>query len=162
MEFVFGGLAPMSIAGLNDYAINRLFMTEIGFRRVLKNGWAIPFSAGLGVFHNNPDGDGGNQNDVGVSATVGVRKTFRGWRRINPYVGGAFNLHYVDPTGDNNWNVGFGIGPVVGIEYFVGNRVSLLLQGQANLGVQIFDGLVQVSAATTISAGGQMGLLFYF
>jgi hypothetical protein len=166
MQFTFGGLAPMSIGGINDYGINRLFMTELGFRRVFRNGWTLPFSIGAGVFHHNPEDQEGidtpNQNDVGLAATVGILKSFRVWRRIAPYGGGQFHLHYLDPTGDNNWNVGLGIGPVLGIEYYVGDRVSLLLQGQAILGFQIFDGLLQVSAATQISAGGQTGLVFYF
>ena len=161
MSFVFGGLAPLSIAGTSDFNVNRLVFTEIGMRRVLDNGWAIPFSVGAGVFHHNPD-EGGNQNDVGLSAAVGVRKAFRVWRRIAPYVGGDFRLSYLDPTGDNNWLVGIGLGPNLGIEYYVGDRVSLLLQADATLGFGVFDGLVQVSVATQISAGGQTSLVFYF
>ena len=161
MQFVFGGLAPMSIAGVNRFAVNRLLFSEIGVRRVFKR-VVLPFSVGLGVFHQNPDGSAGNQNDFGLSASMGVLVPFRVWRRIAPYVGGSFHIRYLDPTGDNNWLVGFSIGPLLGIEYYVAHRVSLLLQANATLGINIFDSLTQIGANTNISAGGQMGLVFYF
>lgn len=161
MQFTFGGLAPLSIAGVRDHGVNRLLLTELGFRRVTKN-LIIPFSLGAGVFHHNPDGDPGTQNDAGVAATFGVLKPFRVWRRIAPYVGGMLHVHYLDPTGVNNWLVNFAIGPVIGTEFFIGDRVSLLFQGQFDLGINVFDGLTQVRAATSIAAGGQTGLVFYF
>jgi len=161
MQFTFGGLAPLSIAGINDYGVNRLLFTELGFRRVFKR-VILPFSVGAGVFHHNPDGAGGSQNDAGLAATVGVLVPFRVWRRISPYAGGQFHLHYLDPTGDNNWLVNVALGPVLGIEFYIAHRVSLLFQGQALVGINIFDGLTQVAAATSIMAGGQTGLIFYF
>jgi hypothetical protein len=161
MEFVFGGLGPLSVAGISDHGVNRLLFSQIGFRRQFKR-VAIPFGIGAGVFNHNPDGSAGTQNDAGLSASVGVRVGFRPWRRIAPYWGGSLVFAYLDPTGDNNWLVQLGLGPVIGIEYYIAHRVSLLLQAQATVGVNIFDGLTQVSAATAISAGGQLGLLFYF
>jgi hypothetical protein len=163
MQFTFGGLAPMSIAGIDNHGVNRLLFSELGFRRVLRNGWVLPFSIGAGLFHHNPDADGAaTQNDVGLSASIGIRKWFRTWRRIAPFAGADFHLRYLDPSGDNNWLVGIGLGPTLGIEYFVGDRVSLLMQGDATLGFNVFDGLLQVSLATAVSFGGQMGLAFYF
>ena len=161
MQFTFGGLAPMSIAGLRDFGSNRLMFTELGFRRVLSEQWVLPFSIGAGVFHHNPDA-GDSQNDVGLAASVGVQRYFRVWRRIAPYVGGRFRLDYTEPNGRANWRVGFGLGPMLGIEYFVGDRVSLSLQGEALVGIYTFRGLLQVEAATRVDAGGQMGLTFYF
>lgn len=161
MQFTFGGLAPLSVGGINDYGVNRLLFTELGFRRVFKR-IIVPFSIGAGVFHHNPDGDGGTQNDAGLAATVGVLFPFRVWRRISPYAGGQFHLHYLDPTGDNNWLVNVALGPVLGIEFYIAHRVSLLFQGQAMVGINIFDGLTQVAAGTSLMAGGQTGLIFYF
>ncbi len=161
MQFTFGGLAPMSIAGIDTLGVNRLLFSELGFRRVLGNGWVVPFSIGAGVFHHNPE-MGPSQNDVGLSGSVGIKKWFRQWRRIAPFAGGDFRISYLDPTGDNNWLVGIGLGPNLGIEYFVGDRVSLVLQGDANIAINVFDGLVQVDFGTAVSFGGQMGLAFYF
>lgn len=160
MQFTFGGLAPLSVGGIGDFGVNRLLITELGFRRVLDK-VIIPFSIGAGVFHHNPDG-AGKQNDAGLAATVGVLVPFRVWRRISPYAGGQFHLHYLDPTGNNNWLVNVSLGPVLGIEVYVHDRISLLFQGMATLGINVFDGLTQVSAATALMAGGNSGLVFYF
>lgn len=160
MQFTFGGLAPLSIAGINDLGVGRLLFSEIGFRRVTQN-LIIPFSIGAGVFHHAVDG-GSKQNDFGLAASVGVLKPFRVWRRISPYVGGTFHLHYVDPTGPDNWLVNVSIGPTIGTEFYIGHRVSLLFQADARLGINAFDGATQVSAATSLTAGGQTGLVFYF
>jgi hypothetical protein len=161
MQFTFGGLAPLSIAGIRDHGVNRLLITELGFRRVTEN-FIIPFSVGAGVFHHNPDGEPGTQNDAGIGASVGLLKPFRVWRRISPYAGGILRFAYLDPTGDNNWLVQLAIAGVIGTEFYVGDRVSLLFQGQLEVGANIFDGLTQVRAATSISAGGQTGIVFYF
>lgn len=163
MQFTFGGLAPLTVAGLRDFGVNRLTFTELGFRRVLSDEWVLPFSIGAGVFHHNPDDSGSeSQNDVGLAASVGVQRYFRVWRRIAPYAGGRFRLDYAEPNGRANWRVGFGFGPALGIEYFVGDRVSLSLQGEALVGISTFAGLLQVEVATRVTAGGQMGLTFYF
>lgn len=161
MQFVFGGLAPMSFGGLRDFGVNRLTFTEIGFRRVLNNNWMVPFSVGAGIFAHSPS-EGSSQNDVGLATSVGVQRYFRVWRRIAPFAGGRFGLHYTEPNGRANWMVGVRLGPVLGIEYFVGHRVSLSLQGNALLGVGIFSGLLQIEVATQLDAGGQTGLTFYF
>jgi hypothetical protein len=146
---------------MDNHAINRLLFTELGFRRVFDNGWVVPFSIGAGIFHHNPD-TGGSQNDVGLAFTVGVLRYFRTWRRIAPHGGGNVRLHYLDPTGSANWRINLIFSGLLGIEYFVGDRVSLLLQGEVGIGVSILDQLQQVRAATQVPAGGQMGLVFYF
>ena len=161
MQFTFGGLAPMSIGGLREFAINRLAFTELGFRRVLSNDWALLFGVGAGLFRHNPD-SGDTQNDVGLAASYGFQKWFRVWRRIAPYAGGRIRIGYAEPEGRANWNVALGLGPMLGVEYFVGHRVSLSLQGDAQLRFGIFHGLLQTELATGIDAGGQMGLTFYF
>jgi hypothetical protein len=161
MQFTFGGLAPMSVAGVRDLGINRLVFTELGFRRVLSEQWVLPFSIGAGVYHHNPD-SGDTQNDVGFAASVGVQRYFRVWRRIAPYAGGRIRFDYAEPNGRANWRVGFGLGPALGIEYFVGDRVSLTLQGEALVGIGSSPGLLQVEWAMRLQAGGQMGLVFYF
>lgn len=160
MQFTFGGLAPLSIAGVRDHGVNRLLLSEIGFRYVAQR-VVIPFSVGAGVFHHNPDA-GGKQNDAGLSASVGVLVPFRVWRRISPYAGGMFHLHYLDPTGDNNWLFNVMVAPVIGTEFYIGDRVSLLFQGQLDIGITVLDSITQVRAATSIAAGGQTGLVFYF
>ena len=161
MQFTFGGLAPMSVAGIDDFTVDRLLFSELGVRRALPRGWAIPFSVGIGVFHQDP-AQGEDETDVGLSASVGFRRSFRVWRRIAPYFGADLRVTYLDPAGTNDWLVGLSLGPNLGIEYFFADRASLLLQGDISVNLNIYDGLVQVRTATQVSGGGQMGLVFYF
>jgi hypothetical protein len=160
MTFTFGGLAPMSIAGINDFAVNRLLFSELGFRAALDR-VVIPFSVGAGFFSHRPSGSTA-LGDVGVGASVAVLADFRRGRRIIPHAGGALHFHYVDPSGRSNYLFNISFGPVIGIEYFFADSVSLLLQGKLNLGFNVLDGLTQIDFGTTIAAGGQMGLTFYF
>lgn len=161
MHFAFGGLAPMSIGGLNDVNAGRLMFTELGVRRAFRNGWALPFSAGVGWFHGNPD-DGESENAAGVSASIGVRKSFRVWRRIAPYTGGDVRVTYADPEGEDNRLVELAFGPNLGIEYFIADRVSLLLQGDLTLALGFSEVGFETDLGTHVSGGGQMGLVFYF
>ena len=52
MQFTFGGLAPLTVAGLRDFGINRLTFTELGFRRVLLVNALVSsaFIAAIGLF----------------------------------------------------------------------------------------------------------------
>jgi hypothetical protein len=161
MSFVFGGLAPMSVAGMVSHTVNRLFFAEVGMRWMLSDRWTLPFSFGLGMFSHNPDG-GNSQNDLGVSFSVGFQRYFRVWRRIAPYFGAKFHMHYVDPSGDRNYLVQIALGPTLGIEYFIGDRVSLQMEYVLLLGVNITDPVTQIGLQTSLSYGGQMGLNFYF
>jgi len=161
MQFTFGGLASLSIAGVDTHGVNRTLFPELGFRKVRSDEWSIPFSIGAGVFHHEPDGSSA-QNDLGIAGSVGAQRYFRVWRRIAPYAGGRFHLHYLDPTGTDNWLVNIAVGPTLGIEYFVGDRVALTLEGDALVGINVFDALLQVDWGTSLAAGGQTGLVFYF
>ena len=160
MSFVFGGLAPMSISGINDFTVNRLLFSELGFRKVLPK-VVIPFSVGAGVFSHRPSGTS-SLGDVGLAASFAVLADFRRGKRVIPHAGAALHLHYVEPSGPSNYLINIALGPVIGIEYFFASRVSLLLQGKLNIGFNILDGLTQVDVATLVAAGGQMGLSFYF
>jgi hypothetical protein len=51
---------------------------------------------------------------------------------------------------------------VLGVEYYIADRVSLLLQGTFQFGVTMTDPVAMVGLASSISGGGQMGLSFYF
>jgi hypothetical protein len=164
--FLFGGLGTMKTGGQADLTVgmNTMF-TEFGVRAVLGS-VIIPFSAGLAIGANVPK-MGDTTTDFGLSATVGVVKTFRVWRRIVPQFGGSFHFHYLDPstpamTPNNNWVVGLSLGPVIGVEYYIADRVSILTQGTFQFGINITDPVAQIGLGTSISGGGQLGLNFYF
>lgn len=162
MTFIFGGLAPLSVAGLGDQSLgDGLMFTEIGVRRVFKR-VVVPFSFGAGVSQRQSTGATKPTVSAGLSASVAVLKGFRVWRRIAPYFGGFLHTHYVDAAGPNNWLVNISVGPILGIEYYLGDRVSLYGQGIVGVGPSLSKTSIQWVAHTAIAAGGQLGLTFYF
>jgi len=162
MTFIFGGLAPLSLGGLGDRKIgDGLLFTEIGVRRVFKR-VVIPFSFGAGISRAQPDGTTAKTTSAGVSASIAVLKGFRVWRRIAPYWGAFFHTHYIHSGGAGNWLLNFSVGPILGIEYFLADRVSLYGQGIFGIGPDITRSTVSVNASSAIAAGGQLGLTFYF
>ena len=162
LVFIFGGLAPLSIAGLNDLPLtSNLIFTEIGLRRVLKKA-TVTFSLGAGVAHTSRSGDTRPQTSAGVSGSLAVVRGFRVWRRIAPYAGGFIHTHYIDATGPDNWLVNFSAGPILGVEYFIADRVGLWGQGVIGVGPTFGKNSIQWVARAAVDAGGHFGLTFYF
>ena len=162
MTFTFGGLGSLTTNGILDQKAGNLLFTEVGFRAVLSS-VTIPFSVGLGLANvTNRIGTTTSNTDIGLSFTGGVLKSFRVWRRIAPYFGGLFHFSYLDPSGDNNWVIGLTLGPVLGIEYYVADRVSVLAQATFQFGVGITDPQATIGVGSAISGGGQLGIVFYF
>jgi hypothetical protein len=164
MSFGFGGLAPMNVNGIVGIPVNRAFVTEVGLRYMVADKWVLPFSVGMGLLNFSPDGGGDAQTDLGLSFTVGVQRYFRTWRRIAPFWGVKLHLHYADPTGPSNYVVQLAVGPSLGIEYFIADRVSLSMEYLLFLGFQFAGGAggTQVGFGTQLWMGGQMTLTFYF
>jgi hypothetical protein len=161
MTFIFGGLAPLSIGGLGDLPLtDSLMFTEIGVRRVFKR-VVIPFSFGAGVAHKKTQGESPVYS-AGFSASVAVLKGFRVWRRIAPYAGAFLHTHFIDSRGPGNWLFNVTVGPILGIEYYLADRVSLYGQGVFGIGPSIGKGTVDFVARAAMAAGGQLGLTFYF
>lgn len=172
MSFTFGGLASLNVGGIDNFNTTQAMpptggplFTELGARYVTKS-IIVPFSVGLGIFNTTTtppnNAPSTSATDFGLSASVGIYKPFRVWRRISPYLGGLFRIGYVNPTGDKTYDVGIAIGPVAGVEYYIADRVSLYAQGQFLFGVNISDPQVQIHFGTLMTGGGQMGLNFYF
>ncbi len=162
MTFIFGGFAPLSVGGLGDLPLAEgLVFTEIGVRRVFKR-VVVPFSFGAGVSQVRKAGEAKPTISAGVSASVAVLRGFRVWRRIAPYFGGFLHTHYIDAAGPDNWLVNVSVGPILGIEYYLGDRVSLYGQGVVGIGPNIGKSSIQWVARAALAAGGQLGLTFYF
>jgi hypothetical protein len=162
MTFIFGGLGPLSVAGHGDQPLaDGLIFTEIGVRRVFKK-IVLPFSFGAGITHRTREGTTRPEVSAGVSGSIAVLRGFRVWRRIAPYFGGFLHAHYIDAPGPNNWLVNIGVGPILGIEYYLADRVSLYGQGEFAIGPDISKQSVQLVARAMMAAGGQLGLTFYF
>lgn len=162
LVFIFGGLAPLSIAGLNDVPLtSNLIFTEIGIRRVFRK-VTMTFSFGAGVASTPRSGVTPVRTSAGVSGSIAVVRGFRVWRRIAPYAGGFVHSHYIDAAGPGNWIVNVNVGPILGVEYFIADRVGLWGQGIIGVGPSFGKTTIQWVARTAVDAGGHFGLTFYF
>jgi opacity protein-like surface antigen len=171
--FRFGGLASLD-NGNNGRTVNGLVLTQVGLKLAISDKLMIPIYFGTGLQHSSlgdcPDGSDCTSTDAGIEAGAGFEYHFRIWRRISPFVGASLGLGYVNPSGNDNWNLGVGFGPSVGVEYYIADRVSLTAQY-----LMVFQLAYQKGAATLIGsdsavttfafqtlAGGALNLTYYF
>jgi hypothetical protein len=159
MFFRFGGLSTMAAIG-ESRDINGLLVTQVGMRRVFADGWIVPFYAGTGVRLLAPDGGGDPVVDGGLDAGVGFEYHFREWRRISPFVGLSGGLGF-SAGDDEDVVVGLGVGPTLGVEYYVADRVSLIAQYMLTLQLEIVPDEYTGVSFNTLS-GGALTLVFYF
>lgn len=165
MFFRFGGLASLLASG-NTRNVNSLLLTQVGMKKVLSDDLMIPFYFGTGVRHISEDAGNDSATDFGIDLGAGIEWHFRTWRRISPFIGASLGLAILDPDGDDNHTIGVGIGPNVGVEYYVADRLSLtamyLLTFQFENGAPLGsnDKLTTIQLSTL--SGGAMNLTFYF
>lgn len=159
MFFRFGGLSTMAAIG-ESRDINGLLVTQVGLRRVFSDGWIVPFYAGTGVRLLAPDGGGDPVVDGGLDVGAGFEYHFREWRRISPFVGLSGGLGF-SAGDDEDVVVGLGVGPTLGVEYYVADRVSLIAQYMLTLQLEIVPDEYTGFSFNTLS-GGALTLVFYF
>jgi hypothetical protein len=180
MFFRFGGLATLFASGSSravpgsssgsssSTATEPLLLTQVGLKFVSSERLMIPIYVGSSVRVVSPE-SGANRTDWGLDFGAGLEFHFRIWRRISPFAGLMLGLGFSDPSGENNRIIGFGIGPILGVEYYIADRVSLSAQYQLTLQVVGEDrpsGSSGSSSTTTFmfqsQAGGAMTLSYYF
>jgi outer membrane protein len=84
---------------------------------------------------------------VGLAPSLGIRYLFLE-ESIRPYVGADLSyLHVFKPQGNSNF---FGVGPNVGIEFFVSDSISLGARAQYNAYVSLEEA---VQTSLMLSAG---------
>jgi len=87
---------------------------------------------------------------VGLAPSLGIRYLFLE-ESIRPYVGADLSyLHVFKPQGNANF---FGVGPNVGIEFFVSDSISLGARAQYNAYVSLDEALqtsLMLSAGTAV------------
>lgn len=164
-----GGLAnltleneAMDVAGGGDAG---LLIAQVGVRAVLNERWIIPFHVGMGARIVSPE-FGDAETDFGLDVGGGFEYHFRIWRRISPFVGASLRLGVNDPAGDapggdGNWTIAFGLYPTMGVEYYVGDRVSLIMQYLMGVDMAFSDASTTVRLFNT-RAGGALSVSFYF
>ena len=161
MFFRFGGLASMT-AGNNTRDVNNLLVTQVGMRAVVSDTVIVPFYFGTGLrVLTAANGSDQSATDVGMDAGVGFEYHFRVWRRISPFVGASIGVGFAEPTGDDNTVVGIGLGPSLGVEYYIADRVSLIAQYLLTFQLEIQPDRFTGVSLNTLS-GGALNLVFYF
>jgi hypothetical protein len=170
MFFRFGGLASLD-HGNNTRTVNGVLLTQVGFRYVVSETLIIPFYFGTGVrLIEPPDPDDKDTKDWAIELGVGIEYHFRIWRRISPFVGFSFGLGAVEPNGAHNTVFGVGLGPSLGVEYYIGDRVSITVMYMMTLQIEIEqqydwsndETVKQRSTLFNTAAGGAINIAYYF
>jgi hypothetical protein len=166
MFFRFGGLATLFTTG-NTYTVagttsssgstDALVFTQAGIKIVKSETWMIPIYLGTGLRFVSPS-SGSSRTDWGLDIGSGFEYHFRIWRRLSPFIGLDLGLGFSDPTGDSNLSVGVGLGPSMGVELYIMDRVSL-----AALYKLVFQITYQETSTSTgmgTSSGSSTGVSF--
>ena len=170
--FRFGGLATMTATGDsvdgNQSAIN----TQLGIKFVMSESIMLPLFFGMAITMDKT-GDGDPSNNFSMDLGAGLEYHFRIWRRLSPFFGAMLKLGFYDPTGEDNLAVRFHVGPTIGIEYYIADRVSLSAAYMLMISVVAsavgtdntvldFDMKTDSGFDVAASSGGEMTLTFYF
>jgi hypothetical protein len=125
MFFAFGGMATMTVTnpGYNPTNAAAVFH-RVGVKIVLSEKFHIPFHFGTGLLLAKPDNVDA-ATTWGLDFGAGIQYYFRIWRRIAPYIGAGLIVGLSDPVGADNISFQLGLGPELGVEYYIGDRVSL-------------------------------------
>lgn len=155
--FRFGGLGSM-LATNNSRAIETLVVTQAGLKFVVSEKWMVPLTFGAGI-RSASRGRSDAELAGGFDFGVGIEYHFREWRRISPFFGVNAGGGVSAPA-DDDLIGGIGIGPTVGIEYYIADRLSLSAQYLMTLQFESSEGDSNLSLTTL--AGGAMNLTCYF
>ena len=166
--FRFGGLATLTQTGNTRLVAPGLALTHVGLKYAPSETWMFPIYAGTALGIISPE-NGDSVTSFGIEAGGGVEYHFRIWRRISPYVGASAGIFYTNPSGTDNWTVGFGLGPVLGVEYYIADRLSLQAQYTFVIALAaetLPSGPNAAATRTSVglftSAGGALNLTYYF
>ncbi len=161
MFFRFGGLASLFAGGDTRPIAQGLLLTQFGVKIVINEELMVPIFFGAAFRRFAQDGGPDAISDWGFDAGGGLEYHFRIWNRISPYAGFSLGLGYTNPDGGNNASLGFSIGPLAGVEFYIFDRVSLSAQYTFLFQVvRLFDQSTVTSVQTL--AGGAMNLTYYF
>lgn len=158
LSFRFGGLANLAFDG-NTRVVQNFPITQVGLKIVSSRSFHIPLAFGLS-YRDITSGGGRDDSVVGLDFTAGAQWYFRMWERIAPFAGVTVGIGYTDIAGDAL--IGFGIGPVLGVEYYVADRVSLGAQYAFTFQVAHLADDDDTLLTLSTSAGGQAFITLYF
>ena len=163
MYFLFGGLAGLTHSNV-ERNIGALLFNRVGVKFAFSEKWMLPIWFGTGLRVDSVDAPGVDATtDWGIDLGVGFEYHFRIWRRISPFFGAGLGFDIQDQTGSDNIRFGMGLGPTLGVEYYIGDRLSL-----SALYMFVIQLVYQDSAAATTTfgfstlAGGAVTITYYF
>lgn len=164
MYFRFGGLATLTHSN-NSRTAGSLVFTQVGMKFVFSEHFMLPIYFGSGVRVDNPD-QGDSQTNWGIDVGAGFEYHFRIWRRISPFLGVSLGVDVEDATGDDNMTVGMGMGPSLGVEYYIGDRLSLTAMYLFVIQLRYTDNPNPAREITSFGlstlAGGAVNITYYF
>jgi opacity protein-like surface antigen len=175
--FKLGGLATLDHSNTSR-TVDGLAFTQIGMKFVSSERLMLRAYFGTGLQHSKAEAcpatgtcSSSKSTDMGIEAGVTLEYHFRVWRRISPFVGAGLGLGYINPSGAENWNVGVGFGPLVGVEYYLGDRLSVTAEYMLTFEVgyqkvPTGSGAGATASVTTFAyrtlAGGALVITYYF
>lgn len=158
--FRFGGLGTLTANGARLFAgddyNDGLVVHQVGIKKVFTENLMVPFHFGVGF--RDDDLDQPKEHIAVIVANVGLEYHFRNWRRISPYFGAALGLS-LDASGESDVQPSLSLGPILGIEYYVFDRVSLQAQFSAVVAIGLGE---EIQLLVSTQAGGSLNLTFYF
>ncbi len=163
--FSFGGLATLATAG--DARTAGTIMggstvgVNVGMKYVSSETFHIPFYFGTTITGTKVTGTDLSAT-WGLGFGVGLQKYFRLWRRIAPFIDAYANINVSDPTGSNNMTFTLGLSPGLGVEYYIGDKISLTARYMFNIGLNIGGDAIANTYLFATAAGGAATLTFYY
>ena len=173
LYFSFMGLASLGFNAVDVTRDQNGIMKGIvvaGMKLVPNDNIIIPVGVGFRFFHQDVDSDfDTDTNSFGVAISAAVEYHFKVWKRISPYFGARVQLDYLEPAGDDNWEFGLALGPAIGVEYYIADRVSLSAEYNLMIDNRFSDGAAKggdvntdFNFATGVTNAGGVYLTFYF
>ena len=179
--FRFGGMATMTATGDSEDGKNggntAAMNAQIGLKFVMSESIMVPLFFGMSlrstsVAVKNAD-DPDTTYNFSMDLGVGVEYHFRIWRRLSPFCGALLKLGFYEPTGEDNLGIRFRVGPTIGVEYYIADRVSLAVAYMLLLSVAAspvgadstttnFDMTTKDGYEASAESGGDLTLTFYF
>ncbi len=181
--FRFGGLATMTATGDQQKANATTLNTQLGLKFVMSESIMIPLFFGMGIAMNKTGADDSTSTGFSMDLGTGVEYHFRIWRRLSPFFGAIMKLGFydalsstsADPKADD-LSIHFHIGPTIGVEYYIADRVSLAaaymlmisltaknVNSDADSDPAItFDMTTKDGLDVAAKSGGYLTLCFYF
>jgi hypothetical protein len=164
MYFLFGGLAGLTHSNV-DRNIGALVFNRVGVKFVFSEKWMLPIWFGTGLRVDSVDAPGVDATtDWGIDLGAGFEYHFRIWRRISPFFGAGIGFDIQDETGSDNIRFGMGLGPTLGVEYYIGDRLSLsaLYMFIIQLVYQDNPAASTTTFGFSTLAGGAVTITYYF